>query len=132
MNGKYLFTSESVTEGHPDKIADHISDSILDDLLSKDDLKSLRIDLETILTETITKSMIDSALLSRVSELKSASVVADNRKIGTAESLFSFMKVIPPTFSWDEIMRYEATAVLDDGVAILSNADARRFPGDHP
>jgi S-adenosylmethionine synthetase len=31
-----LFTSESVTEGHPDKIADAISDSILDALLSQD------------------------------------------------------------------------------------------------
>ncbi len=29
-NGRYLFTSESVTEGHPDKIADQISDGILD------------------------------------------------------------------------------------------------------
>lgn len=33
---KYLFTSESVTEGHPDKIADQISDSILDAILAKD------------------------------------------------------------------------------------------------
>ena len=32
----YLFTSESVTEGHPDKIADQISDAVLDDVLSKD------------------------------------------------------------------------------------------------
>lgn len=33
---KYFFTSESVTEGHPDKICDQISDAILDELLSKD------------------------------------------------------------------------------------------------
>ena len=33
-NGKHLFTSESVTEGHPDKIADQISDSVLDALLA--------------------------------------------------------------------------------------------------
>ena len=33
---KRLFTSESVTEGHPDKIADQISDAILDSLLSQD------------------------------------------------------------------------------------------------
>ncbi len=32
----YLFTSESVTEGHPDKLADQISDAILDALLEKD------------------------------------------------------------------------------------------------
>ena len=35
-NKRYLFTSESVTEGHPDKVADQISDAILDDILSKD------------------------------------------------------------------------------------------------
>jgi len=35
-NGKYLFTSESVTEGHPDKICDQISDAILDKCLSYD------------------------------------------------------------------------------------------------
>jgi S-adenosylmethionine synthetase len=33
---KTLFTSESVTEGHPDKICDKISDAILDELLCKD------------------------------------------------------------------------------------------------
>ena len=32
----YLFTSESVTEGHPDKVADQISDAILDALLEQD------------------------------------------------------------------------------------------------
>lgn len=34
--GSYLFTSESVTEGHPDKIADQISDSVLDAILEDD------------------------------------------------------------------------------------------------
>ena len=33
---RYLFTSESVTEGHPDKIADQISDAILDACLAED------------------------------------------------------------------------------------------------
>ncbi|MDJ0566841.1 MAG: S-adenosylmethionine synthetase N-terminal domain-containing protein, partial [Microcystis sp. M49629_WE12] len=37
MSKRYLFTSESVTEGHPDKICDQISDTILDALLSQDD-----------------------------------------------------------------------------------------------
>ncbi|MGN0649329.1 MAG: methionine adenosyltransferase [Oscillospiraceae bacterium] len=36
MNGNYLFTSESVTEGHPDKICDRISDSVLDAILAQD------------------------------------------------------------------------------------------------
>ena len=43
-----LFTSESVTEGHPDKIADQISDAILDDILSKD--PNARVACETICT----------------------------------------------------------------------------------
>jgi S-adenosylmethionine synthetase len=43
-----LFTSESVTEGHPDKIADQISDSILDALLAKD--PASRVAVETLIT----------------------------------------------------------------------------------
>jgi S-adenosylmethionine synthetase len=43
-----LFTSESVTEGHPDKICDQISDAILDDLLTKD--VSSRVAVETMVT----------------------------------------------------------------------------------
>ena len=45
---KILFTSESVTEGHPDKIADQISDAILDDILSKD--PNARVACETVCT----------------------------------------------------------------------------------
>jgi len=44
----YLFTSESVTEGHPDKLADQISDAILDAYLASD--KKARVALETLLT----------------------------------------------------------------------------------
>ena len=36
MSRRYLFTSESVTEGHPDKICDQISDTIIDALLAED------------------------------------------------------------------------------------------------
>jgi S-adenosylmethionine synthetase len=46
--GRHLFTSESVTEGHPDKIADQISDAVLDAAL-KDDPKS-RVACETLVT----------------------------------------------------------------------------------
>jgi len=45
---KRLFTSESVTEGHPDKIADQISDAILDSLLTQD--ASSRVAVETLIT----------------------------------------------------------------------------------
>jgi S-adenosylmethionine synthetase len=45
---RYFFTSESVTEGHPDKIADQISDAILDTILSKDPYS--RVACETLVT----------------------------------------------------------------------------------
>ena len=46
--GRYLFTSESVTEGHPDKIADQISDAILDAILTED--PTGRVACETLVT----------------------------------------------------------------------------------
>jgi S-adenosylmethionine synthetase len=48
MSALRLFTSESVTEGHPDKICDQISDSILDNLLEQD--KGSRVAVETLVT----------------------------------------------------------------------------------
>ncbi len=47
-NANFLFTSESVTEGHPDKIADQISDAILDAILEQDPLG--RVACETLVT----------------------------------------------------------------------------------
>ncbi len=46
--GRHFFTSESVTEGHPDKICDQISDAILDDLISQD--PKSRVACETLVT----------------------------------------------------------------------------------
>ena len=47
-NGNFLFTSESVTEGHPDKMADHVSDAILDAILTQDPMA--RVACETLVT----------------------------------------------------------------------------------
>jgi S-adenosylmethionine synthetase len=63
--GRHLFTSESVTEGHPDKIADQISDSILDAILTED--PTSRVACETLVTtglaivagEITTKAVVD-------------------------------------------------------------------------
>ena len=44
----YFFTSESVTEGHPDKVADAISDSVLDAIIAQD--KNCRVACETLVT----------------------------------------------------------------------------------
>ncbi|RPI85098.1 MAG: methionine adenosyltransferase [Nitrosopumilales archaeon] len=51
MARRYLFTSESVTEGHPDKICDQVSDSILDELISQD--PDSRVAVEAITTTGI-------------------------------------------------------------------------------
>ncbi|BDQ35103.1 methionine adenosyltransferase [Pseudodesulfovibrio portus] len=48
IEGKYLFTSESVTEGHPDKVADQISDAILDAIIAQDSMA--RVACETLVT----------------------------------------------------------------------------------
>src|SRR5579872_7346313 len=48
MSSRYLFTSESVSEGHPDKVADQISDAILDAILAQD--KYGRVAAETLCT----------------------------------------------------------------------------------
>lgn len=68
---KTLFTSESVTEGHPDKMADQISDAILDALLEKDTRS--RVAVETLLTngvcvvagEVTTNAYVDMAKIAR-------------------------------------------------------------------
>ena len=48
QNSKYLFTSESVSEGHPDKVCDRISDMVVDFYLSKDPIS--RVACETLTT----------------------------------------------------------------------------------
>lgn len=68
---KYTFTSESVTEGHPDKMADQVSDSILDAILAED--PNSRVACETLLTtglcvvsgEITTKSYVDIPRIAR-------------------------------------------------------------------
>jgi S-adenosylmethionine synthetase len=68
---KYIFTSESVTEGHPDKIADQVSDAVLDAVLTDDPMS--RVACETLVTtgicivagEITTKTYIDVPKLVR-------------------------------------------------------------------
>ena len=70
-SGSYLFTSESVTEGHPDKIADQISDAVLDSVLKAD--KMGRVACETLVTtglvvlagEITTDAQIDFSQVAR-------------------------------------------------------------------
>jgi len=66
MGRRHLFTSESVTEGHPDKICDQVSDSILDELISQDPDSRVAIEAMTttgivfVAGEVTSKAKIDS------------------------------------------------------------------------
>jgi S-adenosylmethionine synthetase len=71
MSNRYLFTSESVTEGHPDKVADQISDAVVDAILAED--PEGRIACETLVTtgmaclagEITTRTYVDIPTLVR-------------------------------------------------------------------
>ena len=71
QTNKHLFTSESVTEGHPDKMADQISDAVLDEALRQDPMS--RVACETLVTtgmvlmagEVTTKAYLDLAGIAR-------------------------------------------------------------------
>src|ERR1700730_9847484 len=83
---RHLFTSESVTEGHPDKIADQISDSVLDALLTQD--PKSRVACETLVTtglvvmagEITTNAIVD------VQEVARATI----REVGYTRAKFGF------------------------------------------
>ena len=60
---RQLFTSESVTEGHPDKIADQISDSVLDHMLAQD--PSSRVACETLVTTGLLACIIPARSATR-------------------------------------------------------------------
>ena len=64
VNNEFIFSSESVTEGHPDKVADQISDSILDEIIMND--KNSRVACETLVT---TDKVIISAEISTNSNI---------------------------------------------------------------
>ena len=76
MNNAFLFTSESVSEGHPDKIADQISDAVLDAIIGQD--KRARVAVETLIKtgmvviagEVTTSAWVDLEALVRKTVLR--------------------------------------------------------------
>ncbi len=74
----YLFTSESVSEGHPDKIADQISDSVLDAILTED--PKARVACETLVTTGVA---VVAGEISTNARIDTTSVVRTaNKEIG--------------------------------------------------
>ena len=71
----FLFTSESVTEGHPDQVCDIISDSILDAILAED--KDARVACETMIT---TARVVVSAEITTSAKVDYESVIINSLK----------------------------------------------------
>jgi len=83
---RYLFTSESVTEGHPDKVADAISDSVLDNIMAQD--KNCRVACETLVT---TGLAFISGEITTDCYVDMPQIVRDTiREIGYSSSLMGF------------------------------------------
>ena len=82
----YLFTSESVTEGHPDKIADQISDAVLDAALSED--PNARVACETLVT---TGLVVVAGEITTSARIDFSRVARDTiREIGYTRAKFGF------------------------------------------
>ena len=82
----FIFTSESVTEGHPDKIADQISDAILDAMIEQD--PDSRVACETLIT---TGLVVISAEITTKSQVDIQQVARDTiREIGYTDSAMGF------------------------------------------
>lgn len=82
----FIFTSESVTEGHPDKIADQISDAILDAMIEQD--PDSRVACETLIT---TGLVVISAEITTKSQVDIRQVARDTiREIGYTDSAMGF------------------------------------------
>ncbi len=82
----YLFTSESVTEGHPDKISDQISDAVLDAALSEDPMA--RVACETLVT---TGLVVIAGEITTEARIDYTRVARDTiREIGYTRAKFGF------------------------------------------
>jgi len=85
-SGKHLFTSESVTEGHPDKIADQISDTVLDAVMKDDPMG--RVACETMVT---TGLVVVAGEISTKADLDIQSLVRETiRDVGYTRAKYGF------------------------------------------
>jgi S-adenosylmethionine synthetase len=84
--GRYLFTSESVTEGHPDKIADQISDALLDQVLKED--ASSRVAIETLVTTGL--AIVAGEMTTRAAPDVAAVVRDTIRNVGYTRAKFGY------------------------------------------
>ena len=86
VKGRCLFTSESVTEGHPDKISDQISDALLDEVLAAD--AGARVAIETLVTTGL--AIVAGEMTTRATLDIPAVVRRTIRKVGYTDAAYGF------------------------------------------
>ncbi len=90
---RHVFTSESVTEGHPDKIADQISDAVLDAIIAKD--PAARVACETLVTTgmAVVAGEITTSTYVHIPDIVRGTISA----IGYTDASFGFDAHSPPS-----------------------------------
>ena len=114
LKGPYYFTSESVSEGHPDKVSDRISDAVLDTFLAADPLS--RVACETLCTtnrivlggevrgpESITKELLEQVAREAVKDIGYAQDGFHWEKAAVEIHLHQQSSLIQPHDSSDKI-----------------------------
>ncbi|MDE0043550.1 MAG: methionine adenosyltransferase, partial [Candidatus Poribacteria bacterium] len=87
MSQNYLFTSESITEGHPDKVADQISDAVLDAIMSEDPMG--RVACETLVTTGL--ALVTGEITTRANRVDIPSLARNViREIGYTDASYGF------------------------------------------
>ncbi len=120
MSRRYLFTSESVTEGHPDKVCDQISDTIIDTLLNEDDQSRVAAEvvvntgLVLITGEVTSKAHIDFAKLARQKIAEIGYTDADNGFSANSCSVLVALDEQSPDISQGVTQAHEQRTALSD------------------
>ena len=120
MSRRYLFTSESVTEGHPDKICDQISDTILDALLTQDPKSRVAAEvvvntgLVLITGEITTNAQINYIDLARKKIAEIGYVDADNGFSASSCSVLIALDKQSPDIAQGVNQAHEARELLSD------------------
>ncbi len=120
MSRRYLFTSESVTEGHPDKVCDQISDTIIDTLLNEDDQSRVAAEvvvntgLVLITGEVTSKAHIDFAKLARKKIAEIGYTDADNGFSANSCAVLVALDEQSPDISQGVTQAHEQRTALSD------------------
>ncbi len=129
MSRRYLFTSESVTEGHPDKICDQISDTIVDALLTQDDHSRVAAEvvvntgLVLITGEISTKAHVNYVDLARKKIAEIGYIHADNGFSANSCAVLVALDAQSPDIAQGVTTAKEAREMSDDELDAIGAGD---------